>query len=52
MLDNDDGFSDITVELITTTRHVVPFRKLVEWWESSSGDPVERNMKANSRLKL
>ncbi len=34
MIDDDLGFSDVTVEVATKTVHVVPINKLIEWRDS------------------
>jgi hypothetical protein len=47
MLDDDLGFSDVTVEVATKTVHVVPINKLIEWRDSNS--PRELNRKINVR---
>jgi hypothetical protein len=49
MLDTDDGFGDISVEVCTKTVHTVPVHKLREWRDTSSGSPREMARKANTR---
>jgi hypothetical protein len=49
MLDDDLGFSDVTVEVATKTVHVVPINKLIEWRDSNSPSPRELNRKINVR---
>jgi hypothetical protein len=49
MLDNDEGFGDVKVEVCTTTVHTVPILKLREWRDQSSGSPREMSRKANTR---
>jgi len=49
MLDDDLGFSDITVEVATKTVHVVPIDKLTEWRDSHSPSPRELARKMNTR---
>lgn len=49
MLDDDLGFSDITVEVTTKTVHTVPIAKLREWREANGKTPQEMTRKANTR---
>ena len=49
MLDSEDGFSDITVEICTKTIHKVPLYKLREWRDTNSGTPREMARKGNTR---
>jgi hypothetical protein len=49
MLDDDLGFSDVTVEVATKTVHVVPLTKLIEWRDSHSPSPRELTRKMNTR---
>lgn len=49
MLDDDAGFSDITVEVATKTTHMVPIAKLIEWRDSHGKTPREMTRKANTR---
>jgi hypothetical protein len=49
MLDSDDGFGEIKVEICTTTIHTVPVQKLRDWRDSNSGSPREMSRKANTR---
>ena len=49
MLDDDDGFSDLTVEVVTKTVHSVPIAKLREWRDSNGKTPREMTRKANTR---
>jgi len=49
MLDTEDGFGDITVEVSTKTVHTVPLFKLREWRDSNSGSPREMARKSNTR---
>jgi hypothetical protein len=49
MLDSDEGFGDIKVEICTTTIHTVPVCRLREWRDQSSGSPREMSRKANTR---
>jgi hypothetical protein len=49
MLDTDDGFGEITVEVCTKTVHTVPLHKLREWRDINSGSPREMTRKANAR---
>ena len=49
MLDDDVGFSDITVEVATKTMHTVPIAKLREWRDSHGKTPLEMSRKANTR---
>jgi hypothetical protein len=51
ILDDDLGFSDITVEVATKTIHVVPLAKLRSWRDTSSGSPKEMARKANTRSR-
>jgi hypothetical protein len=51
ILDDDLGFSDITVEVATKTIHVVPLAKLRSWREANSGSPKEMARKANTRSR-
>lgn len=51
ILDDDLGFSDITVEVATKTVHVVPLAKLRSWREANSGSPKEMARKANTRSR-
>lgn len=50
MLDDDLGFSDVTVEVATKTGHVVPINKLIEWRVSHSPSPRELTRKMNTRM--
>ena len=47
MLDDDSGFGEIKVEMITV--HTVPIHKLRDWRDSNSGSPREMSRKANTR---
>lgn len=49
MLDTEDGFGDITVEVATKTVHMVPLFKLREWRDTNSGSPREMARKSNIR---
>lgn len=49
VLDTDDGFGDVTVEVSTTTVHTVPLHKPREWRDANSGSPREMARKANAR---
>jgi hypothetical protein len=49
MLDSDEGFGDIKVEVRTTTVHTVPISKLREWRDSNGATPREMSRKANTR---
>lgn len=49
VLDTDDGFGDITVEVCTKTVHTVPVHKLREWRDTNGGSPREMVRKANTR---
>jgi hypothetical protein len=49
MLDDDLGFSDVTVEVATKTVHVVPINKLIEWRDSHAPSPRELTRKMNTR---
>jgi hypothetical protein len=49
MLDSDDGFGEISVEICTTTVHTVPIYKLRQWRDQTSGSPREMARKANTR---
>jgi hypothetical protein len=49
MLDTDDGFGEITVEVCTKTVHTVPLHKLREWRDANRGTPREMARKANTR---
>lgn len=52
MLDTEDGFTDVTVEVITKTVHTVPLAKLLEWRDSNSAQsPVEMARKARTRSR-
>jgi hypothetical protein len=49
MLDDDPGFSDVTVEVATKTVHVVPIAKLREWRDTNGLTPREMARKASTR---
>jgi hypothetical protein len=49
MLDSDDGFGEIKVEISTTTIHTVPIYKLREWRDSHGTSPRDMSRKANTR---
>jgi len=49
MLDDDSGFGEITVEILTRTLHTVPLSKLREWRDANGGSPREMSRKANTR---
>lgn len=49
MIDDDLGYSDVTVEVATKTVHVVPINKLIEWRDSHSLNPRELTRKMNTR---
>lgn len=49
VLDTDDGFRDITVEVCTKTVHTVPLFKLREWRDANCGSPREMARKSNTR---
>ena len=49
MIDDDLGFSDVTVEVATKTVHVVPINKLIEWRDSHSPSQRELTRKMNIR---
>jgi hypothetical protein len=51
ILDDDLGFSDITVEVATKTIHVVPLAKLNLWRDANSGSPREMARKSNTRSR-
>jgi hypothetical protein len=48
ILDDDNSFLDLTVELTTTTTHRVPLARLKAWLESAGG-PREAARKAKLR---
>jgi hypothetical protein len=49
MLDDDVGFSDVTIEVATRTVHVVPIAKLREWRDTNGKTPREMARKASTR---
>lgn len=49
MLDDDEGFSDVTVEVATKTIHKVPIAKLREWRAGNGKTPVEMSRRVNTR---
>ncbi len=50
MLDTEDGFSDVTVEVTTKTVHTVPLAKLREWRDTDNArSPVEMARKVRTR---
>ena len=49
MLDDDAGFSDISVEVATKTVHMVPIAKLREWRDGNGKTPREMTRRANTR---
>ena len=49
MLDTEDGFGDITVEVSTKTVQTVPLFKLREWRDSNRGSPREIARKSKTR---
>jgi hypothetical protein len=51
MLDTEEGFSDITVEIVTRTTHAVPLSKLREWRDTNSGKPADMRRKAATRVQ-
>lgn len=49
MLDDDEGFGDVIVEIATKTIHKVPIAKLRDWRDGNGKTPVEMSRRANTR---
>ena len=49
MLDDDAGFSDISVEVATKTVHMVPIAKLRVWRDGNGKTAREMTRRANTR---